>query len=262
MARSKREIPHYYLGTDIDFLRARSWLDQANGLRPVSARLLPVVLPIKAVALACGDTPDMNGFFTDDRFRASAGVHVGVAISLRSGGLVAPAIHDADGKVLDELMAELRDLVTRARTGRLRSSEMSDPTITVPNLGALGVRTVYGVIYPPQVALVGFGRITEWVWVEDSMIGVRPLVSTTLGADHRARHRLDGLPQLRHRPRRGDGGRDPRTGLRAACDARRLRSLPRGPREHRRALTRVWSPEPDSAEVTVAQLRAQSPCRT
>jgi pyruvate dehydrogenase E2 component (dihydrolipoamide acetyltransferase) len=186
MARSKREIPHYYLGTDIDFLRARSWLDQANGLRPVSARLLPAVLLIKAVALACGDTPDMNGFFTDDRFRASAGVHVGVAISLRSGGLVAPAIHDADGKGLDELMAELRDLVSRTRTGRLRSSEMSDPTITVTNLGELGVRTVYGVIYPPQVALVGFGRITERVWVEDSMIGVRPLVSTTLAADHRA----------------------------------------------------------------------------
>ncbi len=186
MARSKREIPHYYLGTEIDFLRARSWLDQANGVLPVSERLLPAVLLIKAVAQACRETPDMNGFFTDDRFHGSDRVHVGVAISLRSGGLVAPAVHDADRKSLGELMADLRDLVTRTRTGRLRSSEMSDPTITVTSLGDQGVQTVYGVIYPPQVALVGFGRITERAWVEDSMIGVRPLVSATLAADHRA----------------------------------------------------------------------------
>jgi pyruvate dehydrogenase E2 component (dihydrolipoamide acetyltransferase) len=186
MARSKREIPHYYLGTVIDFSRARNWLDQANAERPVADRLVPAVLLIKAVALATHDVAGMNGFFVDDRYQAGDAVNVGVAISLRGGGLIAPAIHDTDHKSLDQLMADLRDLVARARTGRLRSSEMSGPTITVTNLGEQGVRTVYGVIYPPQVALVGFGKITDRPWADQGMLGIRPAISTTLAADHRA----------------------------------------------------------------------------
>ena len=187
MARSKREIPHYYLGTDIDFSRARNWLDQANaGTTGRRTGSFPAVVLIKAVALATHDIAGMNGFFVDDRYQAGDAVHVGVAVSLRGGGLIAPAIHDADQKSLDRLMADLRDLVARTRAGRLRSSEMSGPTITVTNLGDQGVRTVYGVIYPPQVALVGFGKITDRPWADQGMLGVRPTISTTLAADHRA----------------------------------------------------------------------------
>ncbi|MEX1008649.1 MAG: dihydrolipoamide acetyltransferase family protein [Acidimicrobiia bacterium] len=186
MARSKREIPHYYLGSEVDFSRARAWLDHANAERPVTERLLPAVLLVKAVALATRELPEMNGFFLDDRYQASDTVNVGVAISLRGGGLIAPAIHDTDRLSCDELMRNLRDLVTRTRAGRLRSSEMSGPTITVTNLGEQGVQTVYGVIYPPQVALVGFGKITDRPWAENGMIGIRPVIAMTLAADHRA----------------------------------------------------------------------------
>jgi pyruvate dehydrogenase E2 component (dihydrolipoamide acetyltransferase) len=80
----------------------------------------------------------------------------------------------------------LRDLITRTRAGRLRSSDLTDATITVTNLGDLGVETVYGVIYPPQVALVGLGKITEQPWAETGMLGVRPVLTATLAADHRA----------------------------------------------------------------------------
>ena len=149
-------------------------------------RLLPAAVLIKAVALATRAVAGMNGFFIDDRYQASDVVNVGVAVSLRGGGLIAPAIHDTDQKSLDQLMADLRDLVARTRSGRLRSSEMSGPTITVTNLGEQGVRTVYGVIYPPQVALVGLGTITDRPWADQGMLGVRPTVSTTLAADHRA----------------------------------------------------------------------------
>ncbi len=186
MARSKREIPHYYLGTDIDMKRALEWLEAENVKRPVTDRLLPAVLLLKAVALAIRDVPEMNGFWRDGGFEQSEAVHVGVAISLRRGGLVAPALHDADKQSLSEIMVGLLDLVQRARTGKLRSSELSDPTITVSNLGEQGVGTVYGVIYPPQVALVGFGAIQERPWAEDGMLGVRPVVTATLSADHRA----------------------------------------------------------------------------
>ncbi|HUZ03441.1 MAG TPA: dihydrolipoamide acetyltransferase family protein [Thermomicrobiaceae bacterium] len=186
MSRSKREIPHYYLGTEIDLKRALDWLEAGNRKRPITERLLPAVLLLKAVALAVREVPETNGFWVDGAFRPSTPVHLGVAISLPHGGLVAPAIHDADGLSLDALMAALRDVVERARVGRLRSSEVTDPTITVTNLGEQGVGTVYGVIYPPQVALVGFGAVVERPWAVGGLLGVRPIVSATLSADHRA----------------------------------------------------------------------------
>jgi pyruvate dehydrogenase E2 component (dihydrolipoamide acetyltransferase) len=186
MARSKREIPHYYLETQIDMSQGLSWLREENLRRSVTDRLLPSVLLISAVAHAVAETPAFNGFWIDGGFRPADGVHLGVAISLRGGGLIAPALRDADHKNLDELMVGLRDLVQRTRTGRLRSSEMSDPTITVTNLGEQGVDLVHGVIYPPQVALIGFGAIRERPWAVDGMIGARPIVYATLAADHRA----------------------------------------------------------------------------
>jgi pyruvate dehydrogenase E2 component (dihydrolipoyllysine-residue acetyltransferase) len=186
MARSKREIPHYYLQTPIDMSRALAWLEEENLRRPVAERLLPSALLLSAVAGAAAATPALNGFWEQGAFRPADGVHLGVAISLRGGGLIAPALRDADHMTLAELMAGLRDLVTRARSGRLRASEMSDPTITVTNLGEQGVELVHGVIYPPQVALVGFGGIRERPWAADGMLGARPLVTATLAADHRA----------------------------------------------------------------------------
>ena len=186
MARSKREIPHYYLMHTVDLRRALAWLEAANRERPPSERLLAAVLLLKATALALRQYPEPNGFWEDTGFRPGSGVHVGWAISLRGGGLIAPAIHDTDQRSLPELMTALRDLVQRARTGGLRSSELADPTITVTSLGERGAETVIGVIYPPQVAIVGFGRIAERPWAVDGALAVRPVVSLSLAADHRA----------------------------------------------------------------------------
>jgi pyruvate dehydrogenase E2 component (dihydrolipoamide acetyltransferase) len=186
MARSKREIPHYYLGTAVDMGRALAWLEEANRNRPVTGRLLVGALLIKAVARALGQVPELNGYWRDRAFSGAASIHIGWAISLRGGGLIAPAIRDADRKSVSELMEALRDLVKRARGGGLRSSELSDSTITVTSLGDQGVETVYGVIYPPQVALVGFGRIAQRPWCVDGAVVARPVMEATLSADHRA----------------------------------------------------------------------------
>jgi pyruvate dehydrogenase E2 component (dihydrolipoamide acetyltransferase) len=186
MARSKREIPHYYLGRELDMSRAVHWLETENATRPITERVLVAALLLKAVALALREVPELNGFWIDGEFRPSTGIHVGVAIALRQGaGLVAPAIHDTDQKSLAAIMVSLGDLVTRARAGSLRSSEMSDPTITVTNLGDLGTDMVFGVIYPPQVAIIGFGTMRERPWAKDGMLGVRPIVNASLAADHR-----------------------------------------------------------------------------
>jgi len=185
MSRSKREIPHYYLSEDVPMRKALDWLRAANEQRPVTTRLLPAVLLLKAVALAVRNFPEMNGLFVDGTFRPSAAAHIGVAISLRQGGLIAPALHDVGAKDLDTVMRELSDLVKRCRAGSLRSSEMSDPTVTVTNLGDQGVGAVFGVIYPPQVALVGFGRTQERAWIEEGRLCVMPMLTASLSADHR-----------------------------------------------------------------------------
>jgi pyruvate dehydrogenase E2 component (dihydrolipoamide acetyltransferase) len=185
MTRAKREIPHYYLAHTIDMGPAMAWLARENAQRPVPERLLFGVLLIKAVALALREVPELNARWRGDRVEPSRAIHVGVAISLRGGGLVAPALHDVDRQPVGELMRALRDLTQRARTGGLRSSEMSDPTITVTSLGERGVESAFGIVYPPQVAIVGFGTIRTRPWVIDGAVVPRPLITATLSADHR-----------------------------------------------------------------------------
>ena len=206
MARSKREIPHYYLATTIPIAKALTWLEARNKEKPVTARLLPGVLLIKATALALRQVPELNGFWRDGHAEQSQAIHVGVAISLRGGGLVAPALHDADKQSLDELMGGLQDLTKRARAGSLKSSEMTDPTITITSLGERGVESVFGIIYPPQLALVGFGKIVERPWVVEGRIVAQSVVTATLAGDHRATdgHRgallLDAIDRLLQEP--------------------------------------------------------------
>ena len=185
MARSKREIPHYYLSTTIDMSRTLAWLQDQNTKRPIANRLLYGVVLIKVVALALRDVPELNAIWKEGQAAQSEAIHVGVAISLRQGGLVAPALLNTDRQPLDDLMRNFRDLVKRARAGSLRSSELSNPTITVTSLGEQGVETVFGVIYPPQVALVGFGKVVERPWVADGTIVPRRVLNATLSADHR-----------------------------------------------------------------------------
>jgi pyruvate dehydrogenase E2 component (dihydrolipoamide acetyltransferase) len=189
MARSKREIPHLYLSSDIDMSRAHAWLAAENQKRGVAARLLPVVLLLKAVARAATDVPEVNGYWMEGAFRPAASVHAGCAVALRDGGLVAPALHDVQAKTLDTIMRELADLIARTRAGTLRSSELADSTLTVTNLGDLGVERAFGIIYPPQVALISFGRVTDRPWANAGRVEVRPVLSASVSADHRA---LDG----------------------------------------------------------------------
>ncbi|MEZ5356010.1 MAG: dihydrolipoamide acetyltransferase family protein [Bryobacteraceae bacterium] len=192
MARSNWEIPHYYLETSIDMRTALAWLEQANAVRPLKDRLLPAAILLKAVVRALAIVPELNGHWVDGQPRSSAAIHLGVAVALRQGGLIIPCIRDAGPRSVDDMMQGLRGCVERARSGRLRTSDLSDATITVTNLGDLGVEVVHGVIYPPQVALVGFGRIRERPWAEDGMLGVRPVLEATLAGDHRASDGRDG----------------------------------------------------------------------
>jgi pyruvate dehydrogenase E2 component (dihydrolipoamide acetyltransferase) len=197
MSRSKREIPHYYLSTTVDLQRTSEWMRERNRELPVGERLVPSAALLFAAARAAREVPQLNGHWVDGGFRPAQDVDLGLILSLRSGGLLVPVLKTADTLDISQVMALMRDLTRRARAGRLRGSELSQPSISVSNLGDQGVESVLGVIYPPQVALVGFGAVTPRPWAVDGLLGIRPLVTVTLAADHRATDATTGARLLK-----------------------------------------------------------------
>lgn len=185
MSRSHREIPHYFVGSRLDIGPLVAWLEAENTGRETARRLLYAAPLIRALALAFKCAPALNGHWVDDGFVPAESVHLGVAIALRGGGLIAPALLDADRLGVDEIMLALTDLVARARGGRLRSAEMTAATATVSILGDATADSLQPIIYPPQVAIVGCGRIVETAWAENGVLSARPSLTVTIGGDHR-----------------------------------------------------------------------------
>ena len=186
MSRSNAEIPHYYLSTSINMTSALRWLEEQNRNRTIEDRILPAALLIRAVVRALREVPQLNGFWRDDTLHLSEAINPGIAIALRKEGLITPALLNTEHMDLDATMRSFTDLITRTRSGKLRSSEITQQTITITNLGDLGVERVYGVIYPPQVALVGLGRIMDTPWADGDTLSVRKVMQATLAGDHRA----------------------------------------------------------------------------
>ena len=186
MSKSNSEIPHYYLSTSINMTPALNYLEKLNKERSIKDRILPVAILIRAVVLSLKETPQLNGFWLDDEHQISQEIHPGIAIALRKGGLMTPALLDAQNLGLNETMNSLSDLISRTRKGKLRASEMTKQTITITNLGDLGVESVYGVIYPPQLAIVGLGAIIDSPWAEGDTLCARKVMQATIAGDHRA----------------------------------------------------------------------------
>ncbi|TKB49311.1 2-oxo acid dehydrogenase subunit E2 [Ferrimonas sediminicola] len=190
MSRSKREIPHYYLSHELDLEPCLTWMARINARREPEQRLLLAALLIRATALTLAAFPQLNGHLLPQGYRPSKRVNVGHAISVRHGGVVVPAITGVDTLSLDQVMEALRDQAERARGGHLRGSELECATITITSLGERGCDSVYGVIYPPQVALVGFGRIRQQPMLQQGQWHTGRRMTATLSADHRV---SDGL---------------------------------------------------------------------
>ncbi len=186
MSRANREIPHYHLARDVDVGSLDAWLAERNANRPITERVLPAACLIRAVALAAAKHREFNGAWIDDHAEPADSINVAMAISLRRGGLVTPHVEAADRRSLDEVMERLNELVAAARSGTLRASWMTGSTITITHLGDTGADLVHGIISPPQLALVGFGRSRLRPWVVEDLVTIRPIVTATLAADHRA----------------------------------------------------------------------------
>lgn len=185
MTRAKQTIPHFYLSQTIDVQPAIDFLARRNADRPPGERVLLGALFVRAVSLAASKIKIVNGHFVEGAFKPANVVNPGVAVALRGGGLVAPALMDAAAMDLDQTMAAMRDLVSRARTGRLKGSEMTEGTITITSLGETGAEAMAGIIFPPQVAIVGIGAPQTRPWVIEGQVVPRSVVTLTLSADHR-----------------------------------------------------------------------------
>jgi pyruvate dehydrogenase E2 component (dihydrolipoamide acetyltransferase) len=186
MSLSNAQIPHYYLSSSINMSPALKWLEEVNRNRAIQERILPAALLIQAVVYALKEVPQLNGFWRNDALEISKEINPGIAIALRKEGLITPAILNANELNLDGTMKSLSNLIERTRSGKLRNSEITEQTITITNLGDLGAESVFGVIYPPQVALVGFGRIMNAPWAEGDTLSVRKVLQATIAGDHRA----------------------------------------------------------------------------
>lgn len=191
VSKSNQEIPHYYLEKKIDMTNALAWLREANSKRPIRKRLLPAALIIKATAKSLVDFPNLNAIW-DNGVQPKKEINIGFVVSLRGGGIIVPAIRDANLKNIDEIMEVLNDIIPRARAMKLRSSDLTDSTITITSLGEGGADTVFGVIYPPQVAIIGFGGSSQQAVVDNGMLGIRSVFTATLAGDHRATDGLTG----------------------------------------------------------------------
>ena len=191
VSKSNKEIPHYYLEKKIDMTKALTWLRESNSKRPIQKRLLPAALIIKATAKSLVDFPNLNAIW-DNGVQLKKEINIGFVVSLRSGGVIVPTIRNANLKSIDEIMEALNDIIPRARAMKLRSSDLTDSTITITSLGEGGADTVFGVIYPPQVAIVGFGGSSQQAVVDNGMLGIRSVFTATLAGDHRVTDGLTG----------------------------------------------------------------------
>jgi pyruvate dehydrogenase E2 component (dihydrolipoamide acetyltransferase) len=206
MERSKREIPHYYVSSTLDVTNFVEWLTNTNSERTVADRLLYAAPLLKAVAIAIKDVPELNGLFEQDERKPNNHVHIGLVTALRGGGLIAPAIHDADTLSTSAVMSKMSDVVARVRSGRLRGSEIMDPTISLSILGEATADSLFPIIYPPQVAIIGCGAVRLRPWIVDDKVVPRQTLAVTVAGDHRvsdgraAGRFLNRLDQLLNEP--------------------------------------------------------------
>jgi pyruvate dehydrogenase E2 component (dihydrolipoamide acetyltransferase) len=179
-------VPHFFVVRDVEagaLIELRESLaagiEQSRGVKLTYTDLL-----VALVSRVLLKHPRMNASWAGDAIRTNADVNVGVAMAV-DDGVVAPVIHHADKADLGEIAVERRDLTERARTGKLRPSDIAGGTFTISNLGMFGVDAFSAIITPPQAAVLAVGRISERVVPVDGAPGIRPMMTLTLASDHR-----------------------------------------------------------------------------
>jgi len=188
MKQSKREIPHFYLTSEVDFSEAVKLREDLveEFEKEKGVRISYTDLIIKACAKALRKFPRINSLYKEDRIISSPRVNLGLAVA-REQGLVVPVIKDADKKSLFEIAKERQNLVKKATEDRLSVEDVEGGTFTLSNLGMVQIKNFTAIINPPQVCILATGQIKERVVVgKEGEIVVAPVMEMTLSCDHRA----------------------------------------------------------------------------
>ena len=188
LSESKFTAPHFYLTIDLDMDRAveaRKAINDAITPEKISYN----DLVIKAAAIALKDHPNVNAGWFGDFIRYNEHVHIGVAVAVDEGLLV-PVVRHADGKVLTQISAEVRDYAKRAKTKKLQPEDWQGNTFTISNLGMFGIEEFTAIINPPDSCIMAVGSIRQEPVVKDGEIKIGNRMKVTLSCDHRV---VDGV---------------------------------------------------------------------
>ena len=196
MAESKATVPHFYVSSEIDMTRALELRAELNEALDDSGEKVSVNdLIVRACAQALLQHPQAHRSYVDGHHVYHAHANIGIAVAL-DDGLIVPVLRDADTKGVRQLAAEARDLVTRARDGKLRQSEIEGGTFTVSNMGMLDVAAFSAIINPPESTILAVSSTVERAVVRDGAVVPRRIMSVTLSCDHRACSGADGARLL------------------------------------------------------------------
>jgi len=181
---SKRDIPHFYVSSEVDMTKATEMRGDLNEVLSGESRVSVNDLVVKACAMALQKFPKFNAFYQGGHLQMNPDVNIGIAIALESG-LIVPGINGCQAKSLVEIAAASRDLIARAHSGTLRNEEYSGTTFSVSNLGMFDVDSFTAIIYPPHAAILAVGRVKEQAVVRDGQISIAQIMTATLSVDHR-----------------------------------------------------------------------------
>lgn len=183
MVKSKQEAPHFYIATEVEMDAAVA--EAARLAEESRSRVTVTSLLVRASAAALREHRELNSVWREDGLVRMNAINVGVAVAL-DDGLIAPALLGVDALSTLEVSAALRDLVERARAGRLRGSEMTGATFTLSNLGMFEVKSFAAIVTPPQVAILATGKAVRVPRYDGDELVPRTVLTATLSADHRA----------------------------------------------------------------------------
>ncbi|MEE8283310.1 MAG: dihydrolipoamide acetyltransferase family protein [candidate division NC10 bacterium] len=193
MAESKRVAPHFYVTSDINMTEVLKLRQSLNALVEERGKISVTDMLVKAAAKTLREFPEVNASFAEGKLRVYQRINIGIAVALDQG-LVTPVIADCDTKPLSQIAHEAKEMVERARTGRLRPEDFTPGTFTISNLGMFDVEEFVAVINPPEAAILAVGSVTARPVVVDGEVKAADRMKVTLSADHRV---LDGAVAAR-----------------------------------------------------------------
>jgi pyruvate dehydrogenase E2 component (dihydrolipoyllysine-residue acetyltransferase) len=184
LSQSLGPVPHFYLTIEVDMKRAKELRESANSLDP-NLKLTYNDIIIKASTAALRLHPEVNASFMGDKIRMHNRVHIGMAVAVDGGGLITPVIRDCDRKILQQISAEAKELIARARTRKLQPDEYTGSTFSISNLGMMGIDEFSAVINPPEGAILAVGAVVEKPVVVEHRVEIGVRSRMTLSCDHR-----------------------------------------------------------------------------